>query len=135
MKKLSEYITEKLIINKDMKITKSFDDKDVIYDIIIAAYLSIKRNKCWVESATFQKKIKYIQYNDILSILNETFNYKFSKTDIKTKSGNIWKIVKKYLIQIQNMCNYHNANVIIDNEKIVINYKDVDEKYKDILNR
>ena len=124
MMTLKEFITEALN-----------DDKDTIYNIIIAAYLSIKRNKCWEEGSTFQKKIKYIQYDDILNILNETFNYNFDKKDIKVKSGYIWKIVKQYLIPIQNMCNYHNAMVRINDERLTVNYKDIDEKYKDILNK
>ena len=125
MKSINEYIN------------KSLDalDKDTIYNIIIGAYLSIKRNKCWVEGPTFQKKVKYIEYDDILKILNETFNYDFDKKDIKVKTGNIWKIVKQYIIPIQNMCNYYNAIVKINNERITINYKDIDEKYKNILNK
>ena len=125
MMTLKEYIYESL---------DSFD-KDTIYNIIIAAYLSIKRNKCWEEGPTFQKKIKYIKYDDILNILNKTFNYNFDEKDIKIKTGNIWKIVKQYLISIQNMCNYHNAMLRINNERITINYKDIDEKYKNILNK
>jgi len=125
MMTLKEYIYESL---------DSFD-KDTIYNIIIAAYLSIKRNKCWTEGPTFQKKIKYIEYNDILNILNKTFNYNFDEKDIKVKTGNIWKIVKQYLIPIQNMCNYHNAMVRINDERITVNYKDIDEKYKNILNK
>ena len=122
MKSINQYINESI-----------HDDKDTIYNIIIAAYLSIKRNKCWSEGPTFQKKIKYIEYNDILKILNETFNYDFDEKDIKVKTGYIWKIVKQYLIAIQNMCNYHNAMVKINDERITINYKDIDEKYKNIL--
>ena len=124
MMTLKEYISESLN-----------NDKDTIYNIIIAAYLSIKRNKCWIEGSTFQKKIKYIEYDDILNILNETFNYHFDKKDIKVKTGYIWKIVKQYLIPIQNMCNYHNAMARINDERITINYKDIDEKYKNILNK
>ena len=130
MMTLKEYISESLNINESLN-----DDKDTIYNIVIAAYLSIKRNKCWEEGSTFQKKIKYIEYDDILNILNETFNYNFDKKDIKVKSGYIWKIVKQYLIPIQNMCNYHNAMVRINDERITINYKDIDEKYKNILNQ
>lgn len=132
MKSILEYILEKLVINKHTKpkFLYYFDNKDTIYNIIIAAYLSIKRNKCWIEGPTFQKKIQYIKYDDILNILNETFNYDFDKKDIKVKTGNIWKIVKQYLIQIQNMCNYHNVIVKINDENITINYKDIDEKYK-----
>ena len=137
MKRLKEYILEKLIFNKHTKakFPYYFDDKDTIYSIIIATYLSIKRNKCWSEGPTFQKKIKYIEYNDILNILNETFNYDFDEKDIKVKTGYIWKIVKQYLIPIQNMCNYHNVIVKINNEKITINYKDIDEEYKNILSK
>ena len=129
---LKEYILEKLVITKSTKdkFRYDFDDKETIYNIIIAAYLSIKRNKCWVEGPTFQKKIQHIKYDDILKILNETFNYDFDKTEIKVKTGNIWKIVKQYLMAIQIMCNYHNAIVNINDEKIIINYKDIDEKYK-----
>jgi len=132
---LKEYIIESLHI-KDIDIKSPhniFYDKDTIYNIIIAAYLSINRYKCWEEGPTFQKKIKYIVYDDILNILNETFNYDFDKKDIKVKTGYIWKIVKQYLIPIQNMCNYHNAIVKINDERITINYKDIDEKYNNIL--
>lgn len=135
MMTLKEYIIESLHI-KDIDIKSPhniFYNKDTIYNIIIAAYLSINRYKCWEEGPTFQKKIKYIVYDDILNILNETFNYDFDKKDIKVKTGYIWKIVKQYLIPIQNMCNYHNAIVKINDERITINYKDIDEKYKNIL--
>ena len=135
MMTLKEYIIESLHI-KDIDIKSPhniFYDKDTIYNIIIAAYLSINRYKCWEEGPTFQKKIKYIVYDDILNILNETFNYDFDKKDIKVKTGYIWKIVKQYLIPIQNMCNYHNAIVKINDERITINYKDIDEKYNNIL--
>ena len=132
MMTLKEYIIESLHINEDTESSNIFDDKDTIYNIIIATYLSIKRNKCWIEGPTFQKKIKYIKYDDILNILNETFNYDFDKKEIKVKTGNIWKIVKKYLIPIQNMCNYHTVTEKINDEKITINYKDIDEKYKNI---
>ena len=137
MMTLKEYIIESLHI-KDIDIKSPhniFYDKDTIYNIIIAAYLSINRYKCWEEGPTFQKKIKYIVYDDILNILNKTFNYDFDKKDIKAKTGYIWKIVKQYLIPIQNMCNYHNAIVKINNERITINYKDIDEKYNNILKK
>ena len=124
MKSIIEYITESM-----------HDDKDTIYNIIIAAYLSIKRNKCWSEGPTFQKKIKHIEYCDILKILNEMFNYDFDEKDIKIKTGYIWKIVKQYRIPIQNMCNYYNVNVKINDENITINYKDIDKKYKNILSK
>ena len=135
MKYLNTFINEKLIINKDMDNATFPNGEDVIYNIIIAAYLSIKRNKCWVESSTFQKKIKYIEYDDILKILNETFYYDFDKKDIKVKTGYIWKIVKEYLIPIQNLCNYRNVVVNINGTKKDINYKDIDEKYKNILKK
>lgn len=140
MKKLKDIILEKLIINKNTDASTHHNeykigDKDTIYNIIIAAYLSIKRNKCWVEGPTFQKKVKYIEYDDILNILNETFSYDFDKKDIKVKTGYIWKIVKQYLIPIQNMCNYHNMVVKINDERISLNYKDIDKKYKTILKK
>ncbi len=138
MKKLKDLILEKLIINKNTDATThhnegKIDDKDTIYNIIIAAYLSIKRNKCWVEGPTFRKTIKYIKYDDILNILNENFNYDFDKKDIKVKTGYIWKIVKQYLVSIENLCNYYIVKVKINDEDIKIDYDDVDKQYKKIL--
>jgi hypothetical protein len=135
MENLNNFIYEKLKINSNSKINSDELNEDSIYNIIIAAYLSIKRLKCWIEGPTFQKKIKYINYNDILNILNETFKYDFNEKDVKVKTGKVWKIVKQYLIPIQNMCNYYNAIVKINDEKITINYKDIDDKYRDILKK
>lgn len=134
MKQISLYIFEGLRINKDTKI-KYKDENDIIYDIIIAAYLSIYRLKCWTETSTFKKKVLYIKYEDILDILNNNFGYSFSKEDIKKTSGYIWKIVKEYLIPIQNMINGYQAIIKIGEEKITIDYKEIDKKYKDILNK
>ena len=135
MKNLNNFIYEKLKINSNSKIITDELNEDIIYNIIIAAYLSIKRLKCWIEGPTFQKKIKYINYTDILNILNETFKYDFNERDIKVKTGKIWKIIKEYLKSIQNMCNNYNVIVKINDEKITINYKEIDEKYKNILKK
>ena len=135
MENLNIYIYEKLKINSSSKIVTDELNQDIIYNIIIAAYLSIKRLKCWIEGSTFKKTIKYINYNDILNILNETFKYNFNKDDIKIKSGKIWKIIKEYLKPIQNMCNNYNAIIKINDEKITINYKEIDEKYRNILKK
>jgi len=132
MKQITSYLLEGLRINKDIKVNYERDD---IYNIIIAAYLSIYRLKCWTETSTFKKKILYIKYEDILNILNDNFEYTFTKDDIKRTSGYIWKIVRKYLIPIQNMINGYNVIIRIEDEKITINYKEINEKYKDILNK
>lgn len=135
MKDISTYIEESFLINNDIKLDYTDTDKDTIYHIIIAAYLSIKRNKCWVEGPTFRKTIRGIEYDDILKILNETFNYDFDKKDIKVKTGYIWKIVKQYLVSIENMCNYYIVKVKINNENIKIDYEDIDRKYKNIFRK
>lgn len=129
MKSFNSFLNEKLI-NKDIKLGKPKEAE--IYDIIIAAYLSIKRNESWQESSTFKKSIKHIQYDDILNILNTYFDYDIDNNSIK-RNGDITKTVRKNIKPLENMVNYYNAIFYINGERTVINYKDIDNKYENIL--
>lgn len=129
MKSFNSFLNEKLI-NKDIKLCKPKEAE--IYDIIIAAYLSIKRNESWQESSTFKKSIKHIQYDDILNILNTYFDYDIDNDSIK-RNGDITKTVRKNIKPLENMVNYYNAIFYINGERTVINYKDIDNKYENIL--
>ena len=130
MKSFNSFLNEKLIINKDIKINSN--KEATTYDIIIAAYLSIKRNKCWEEGSTFKRVVKYIKYDDILDILNTYFNYNIDNDSIK-RNGDIFKTVKEYKVTLNNLVNLYSATTLINNERIVINPKDIDNKYENIL--
>ena len=130
-------INEKLIINKNTKV-KSYNDIDYdnpedICNIYKAAFISIMKNKSFIEGPTFKKTIVKIQYDDIIDILNNVFKYDISYDEGKIKKGNVWKIISNDKKAIQNIVNGYTITLKYD-RNIKLSYQEF-EKYKDIINK
>ena len=139
MKNLKDIISEKLIINKNTKVNSykdiDYDNPEDICNIYKAAFISILKNKSYIEGPTFQKKVSKIQYNDIIDILNDVFEYKNIDYDEgKIKKGNVWKIIHNDKKAIQNIVNGYTIILKYD-RNIKLSYKELFEKYKDIINK
>ena len=138
MKNLKDNILEKLIINKNTKV-KSYNDIDYdnpedICNIYKAAFISIMKNKSYIEGPTFKKTIVKIQYGDIIDILNNVFKYDISYDEGKIKKGNVWKIISNDKKAIQNIVNKYTIIFKYD-RNVKLSYKELFEKYKDIINK
>lgn len=139
MKNLKDIISEKLIINKNTKVESykdiDYDNPEDICNIYKAAFISILKNKSYIEGPTFQKKVSKIQYNDIIDILNDVFEYKnISYDEGKIKKGNVWRIISNDKKAIQNIVNKYTIIFKYD-RNVKLSYKELFEKYKDIINK
>ena len=139
MKNLKDIISEKLIINKNTKVNSykdiDYDNPEDICNIYKAAFISIMKNKSYIEGPTFKKTISKIQYNDIIDILNDVFEYKnIDYNEGKIKKGNVWKIIHNDKKAIQNIVNGYTIIFKYD-RNIKLSYKELFEKYKDIINK
>lgn len=138
MKNLKDIILEKLIINKNTKVKSykdiDYDNPEDICNIYKAAFISIMKNKSYIEGPTFKKTIVKIQYGDIIDILNNVFKYNISYDEGKIKKGNVWKIISNDKKAIQNIVNRYTITLKYD-RNIKLSYKELFEKYKDIINK
>lgn len=139
MKNLKDIISEKLIINKNTKVESykdiDYDNPEDICNIYKAAFISILKNKSYIEGPTFQKILSKIQYNDIIDILNDVFEYKNIDYDEgKIKKGNVWKIIHNDKKAIQNIVNGYTIILKYD-RNVKLSFKELFEKYKDIINK
>ena len=138
MKNLKDIINEKLVINKNTKVNSyndiDYDNPEDICNIYKAAVISIMKNKSYIEGPTFKKTLSKIQYNDIIDILNDVFKYDISYDEGKIKKGNIWKIISNDKKAIQNIVNGYTITLKYD-RNIKLSYKELFEKYKDIINK
>lgn len=138
MKNLKDIISEKLIINKNIKVKSykdiDYDNPEDICNIYKAAFISIMKNKSYIEGPTFKKTIVKIQYGDIIDILNNVFKYNISYDEGKIKKGNVWKIISNDKNAIQNIVNRYTITLKYD-RNIKLSYKELFEKYKDIINK
>lgn len=139
MKNLKDIIAEKLIINKNTKVESykdiDYDNPEDICNIYKAAFISIMKNKSYIEGPTFQKKVLKIQYNDIIDILNDVFEYKnIDYNEGKIKKGNVWKIISNDKKAIQNLINRYTITFKYD-RSIELSGKKLKEEYKDIINK
>ena len=143
---INNYISEKLIINKDTQIyTKEFDinDDQCKIDIIIAAVISFLNNGAYKENSVFKKelyKINQKDYNVIIDILNNEFGYDIDYEEGKLRKGKIWETVSNNKYHIQNLINGFTIllDKMLDNkdyEGQTISLKDIKEKYKKLCKR
>lgn len=137
MKNLKDIILEKLIINKNTKVESHIDyeNPEDICNIYKAAFISIMKNSSYIEGPTFKKTLTKIQYNDIIDILNNVFEYKnIDYNEGKVKTGNIWKIIHDDKIPIQNIVNGYTIIFKYD-RNIELSGRNLREEYKDIINK
>ena len=134
MKKIVTFITEKLKINKNIKVLKQFniDDDSCEIDLIIAAVISIINNQSYTESYDYKKEIKSIKHKDlvnIIDVLNNHFNYAINYNEARVNKGIIWKYITDLKTDIQNLINgftlYYKNNSVCD----TLSLKDIKEKY------
>jgi hypothetical protein len=138
MKNLKDIIIEKLIINKNTKVESykdiDYDNPEDIANIYKAAFISIMKNKSYIEGPTFKKRLSKIQYNDIIDILNNVFEYDIDYDEGKIKKGRVWEIVSKNKISIQNLVNRYTILFKYD-KSIELSGRKLREEYKDIIDK
>jgi hypothetical protein len=137
MKNLKDIIIEKLVINKNTKVEPHIDyeNSEDICNIYKAAFISIMKNSSYFENMSFKKTLSNIQYNDIIDILNDVFEYKNIDYDEgKIKKGNVWKIIHNDKKPIQNLVNgytitfKYDRNIELSGTKLLREYKDIIKK-------
>ena len=96
-------------------------------NIMTAAVISILKNCSYEEGPTFQKKVKHINYNDIIDILNDQFGGNYSKDDIKRGTGKIANVVKNNKSVIEGLVNGQYTSYL--------NGKEIKSKYASVIEK
>ena len=97
IKNFEEFVNES-------NITEANHDAEEL-NIMTAAVISILKNYSYEEGPTFQKKLKSINYDDIVDILNDQFGGNYSKDDIKRGNGKIMQVIQKNKSTIEGLVN------------------------------
>lgn len=97
IKNFDEFINES-------SITETNHDAEEL-NIMTAAVISILKNYSYEEGPTFQKKLRSINYDDIVDILNDQFGGNYSKDDIKRGNGKIMQVIQKNKSTIEGLVN------------------------------
>lgn len=85
-------------------IYESIHDSEEL-NIMTAAVISILKNRSYEEGPTFQKKLRSINYDDIVDILNNQFGGNYNKDDIKRGTGKIMQVIQKNKSTIEGLVN------------------------------
>ena len=137
MENIQDFIQEKLHINKDTKVEDHIDyeNPEDIANIYRAAFISIMKNSSYIEGPSFKKTLHKIQYDDIIDILNNVFDYKnITYSEGRIRNGNVWKIIHKDKIPIQNLVNgftiifKYDRNIELSGTKLLKEYIDIIKK-------
>lgn len=96
-------------------------------NIMTAAVISILKNCSYEEGPTFQKKVKHINYNDIVDILNGQFGGNYGEGDIKRGNGKIANVVKNNKSIIEGLVNGQYTSYL--------NGKEIKSKYASMIEK
>ena len=113
MNNIKQYIQEKLILNKsvkksDKKITDIDNtNSDMILSIIKSVFISIYKNKTYKIKglANYHIVRTEINWEDIIKILDEEYNYKIDSDLADKKQGKLQTTVRKLLDGIEKLIN------------------------------
>ena len=83
---------EEYIVNEAMISEANHDAEEL--NIMTAAVISVLKNSSYEEGPTFQKKLKSINYDDIINILNTQFGGNYTDNDIKRGTGKIMQVIQ-----------------------------------------
>lgn len=135
MKNLKDIISEKLVINKNIKVGQQIDyeSPEDILKIYKGAYISILfRTHSYIENSTFRKKLYKVDYKDIVDVLNIMFDYKISYDEAKIRKGHIWEIITNSKDQIEKLITGYSIIFKYD-KNVTLSGKEIQKEYKDII--
>ena len=131
---INNYISEKLHLNKDFE-SSEINNIDKVKDIIIATYLCIMIYKIYKENSTFQKQIYWgrIDYEEIINILNNYFQYSFSMSDINRRDGDIFLLIKKHRRIIEWLVNRSRVTITFGNDSMHLSGRELYDEYYEYI--
>ena len=146
MKKLSIYVQEKCLINKNTHLYTKLDmnDKDMLINILKAEFISLYMqhfNDVGYHPSPFKQKgistysirRTLVNYKNIIDILNKEYNYEFDVDEVSNKNSDMYKLLNYYLKPLEDLINFKTTYVKYINQNISgsdIYWKDFKSYYK-----
>lgn len=130
MKQLNNYITEKLIINKDSKSKIVELDKTntkLMIALVKSVFISVYKNRTYKQRGLSQYTVKRseINWSDVVDILSSEYNFNIDKEDALQKNGKLQTLIRRLLDGIEKLINMKKMIFKIGNEEIPINGHDI----------
>ena len=129
MKTINNYISEKLVINKDIKSFDHIDknNKDLMIAIIKSIFISIYKNGTYKVKGLSHYSIKRseINWEDIVKILKDEYNFDIDINDALQKNGQLQSLSRKLLNGIEDLINMKSLIFKIQDTQILISGKDI----------
>ena len=129
MKQINNYISEKLVINKDIKSFDHIDknNKDLMIAIIKSIFISIYKNGTYKVKGLSHYSIKRseINWEDIVKILKDEYNFDIDINDALQKNGQLQSLSRKLLNGIEDLINMKSLIFKIQDTQILISGKDI----------
>ena len=110
---------EEYIVNEAMISEANHDAEEL--NIMTAAVISVLKNSSYEEGPTFSKKLKRINYDDIVNILNTQFGGNYTDNDIKRGTGKIMQVIQNNKSVIEGLVNGKHTSDI-DGKEIKTKY-------------
>lgn len=123
MKQLNNFIQEKLKLNKDSKISEmtklDLHNTDMMIDILKASFIGLykqhfeHKNDPFKQAglSTYSIRKTQVDYENIVNILNNYYNYSFDIEEIKDKNSDLYKIIHYYLTPLGDLINMKKVNI------------------------
>ena len=129
MKQINNYISEKLVINKDIKSFDHIDknNKDLMIAIIKSIFISIYKNRTYKVKGLSHYSIKRseINWEDIVKILKDEYNFDIDINDALQKNGQLQSLSRKLLNGTEDLINMKSLIFKIQDTQILISGKDI----------